>query len=241
MVAIETKALTKKFKEKVAVDNLNLKIEEGQLFSLLGVNGAGKTTTIRMLLGLSKESSGSIKIYQKDFKKNKSELKQIMNVSPQETAIAPNLSVRENLEFISGVYNIKDKKVKVNELLKLFKLEKIEKQRVKRLSGGWQRRLSIAMALVNEPKILFLDEPTVGLDVIARKELWEIIKDLKKKVTIILTTHYMEEALALSDIVGIISEGKLNAIGTPQELIKKANVKTFEEAFIKLATGGVQS
>ena len=199
MYSIETRQLTKKFKEKVAVDGINLQIKKGELFALLGTNGAGKTTTIKMLSGLILPTSGDIEIENMDMKKDIFKIKEILNVSPQETAIAPNLTVKENLEFMAGVYQISNKEKKIDELIKQFKLEEILNKRTKTLSGGWQRRLSIAISLINNPKILFLDEPTLGLDVIARKELWKVINELKGKITIILTTHYMEEAESLSD------------------------------------------
>ena len=238
MLAIETNKLTKKFKEKTAVNEINLKINEGELFALLGTNGAGKTTTIKMLSTLILPTEGEIKILGLDIVKDRQKIKEILNVSPQETAIAPNLSVKENLEFMAGVYQIPKKEEKIDELVKLFKLEEVLKQKAKTLSGGWQRKVSIAIALINEPKILFLDEPTLGLDVIARKELWNVIEKLKGKITIILTTHYMEEAESLSDRIGIMAKGNLVDVGTAEELIKKAGTKNFEDAFVKIATGG---
>ena len=238
MNAIETKNLTKKFKDKIAVNNLNLEITEGELFSLLGVNGAGKTTTIKMLSGLILPTDGSIKILNMDMKKETLKIKEILNVSPQETAIAPNLTVKENLEFMAGVYQIKDKEKKINELIKIFKLNDILNKRAKILSGGWQRKVSIAISLINDPKILFLDEPTLGLDVISRKELWKVIESLKGKITIILTTHYMEEAESLSDRIGIMANGNIVDIGTSKELIKKTKAKNFEDAFVTIATKG---
>ena len=238
MYAIETNELTKKFKEKVAVDEINLQINQGELFALLGTNGAGKTTTIKMLSGLILPTSGEITINKMDMKKDVFKIKEILNVSPQETAIAPNLTVKENLEFMAGVYQIKDKEKKINELIKDFKLDEIINKRAKTLSGGWQRKVSIAISLINDPKILFLDEPTLGLDVIARKELWNVINSLKGKITIILTTHYMEEAESLSDRIGIMSNGKLVDVGTAKELIKKTKTKNFEDAFVSIATGG---
>ena len=238
MYSIETKDLTKKFKDKVAVSNLDLQIKTGELFALLGVNGAGKTTTIKMLSGLILPTSGSITTLNMDMKKDTLKIKEILNVSPQETAIAPNLTVRENLDFMAGVYQIKNKDDKINELIKLFKLNEVLNKRAKTLSGGWQRKVSIAISLINDPKILFLDEPTLGLDVIARKELWKIISELKGKITIILTTHYMEEAESLSDRIGIMVSGKLIDIGTAKELIKKTKSKNFEDAFVSIATGG---
>ena len=238
MLAIETNKLTKKFKEKTAVNEINLKINEGELFALLGTNGAGKTTTIKMLSTLILPTEGEIKILGLDIVKDRQKIKEILNVSPQETAIAPNLSVKENLEFMAGVYQIPKKEEKIDELVKLFKLEEVLKQKAKTLSGGWQRKVSIAIALINDPKILFLDEPTLGLDVIARKKLWNVIEKLKGKITIILTTHYMEEAESLSDRIGIMAKGNLVDVGTAEELIKRADTKNFEDAFVKIATGG---
>lgn len=238
MYSIETRQLTKKFKEKVAVDGINLQIKKGELFALLGTNGAGKTTTIKMLSGLILPTSGDIEIENMDMKKDIFKIKEILNVSPQETAIAPNLTVKENLEFMAGVYQISNKEKKIDELIKQFKLEEILNKKAKTLSGGWQRRLSIAISLINNPKILFLDEPTLGLDVIARKELWKVINELKGKITIILTTHYMEEAESLSDRIGIMANGKLVDVGTSEDLIKKTKTNNFEDAFVSIATGG---
>ena len=238
MIAIETKDLVKKFKDKVAVNGINLNIEQGELFALLGTNGAGKTTTIKMLSGLILPTSGSINILSMDMKKNIIKIKAILNVSPQETAIAPNLTVKENLEFMAGVYQIDNKDKKINELIKLFKLDEVLNKRAKTLSGGWQRKVSIAISLINDPKMLFLDEPTLGLDVIARKELWKVIEELKGKITIILTTHYMEEAEKLSDRIGIMANGNIVDVGTAKELINKTKTNNFEDAFVKIATGG---
>ncbi len=238
MLAIEIKKLTKRFKEKIAVNDINLNIKQGELFALLGVNGAGKTTTIKMLSGLILPTSGEIIIEGMNMRKEVLKIKEILNVSPQETAIAPNLTVKENLEFMAGVYQIKDKEKKINELIKLFKLDEVLNKKAKTLSGGYQRKVSIAISLINDPKILFLDEPTLGLDVIARKELWKVINSLKGKITIILTTHYMEEAESLSDRIGIMANGNIVEVGTSKELIKKTKAKNFEDAFVAIATGG---
>ena len=238
MIAIKTKKLTKKYKDKVAVNKIDLTIKQGELFALLGVNGAGKTTLIKMLSGLILPTSGEIIIEKMNMKKEVFKIKEILNVSPQETAIAPNLTVKENLEFMAGVYQIEEKDNKISELIKQFKLEEVLNKKAKTLSGGWQRRVSIAISLINDPKILFLDEPTLGLDVIARKELWKVINSLKGIITIILTTHYMEEAESLSDRIGIISNGNLVEVGTSKELIKKTKTKSFEDAFVSIATGG---
>lgn len=236
--AIEIKELSKSFGEKKAVDNLSLEIKQGELFSLLGVNGAGKTTTIKMLCGLCSPSSGDAILEGYSIKKESLKVKELINVSPQETAIAQNLTVKENLEFIAGIYGA-DKitqKEKAQTMIEKFNLEEFKNQKAKTLSGGWQRRLSIAMALISQPKILFLDEPTLGLDVLARRELWNVISSLKGKVTIILTTHYLEEAENLSDRIAIMSRGKLKALGTANELVEKTNSKNFEDAFVKLCT-----
>ena len=231
---IKINNLTKKYKDKLAVDNLNLEIKTGELFSLLGTNGAGKTTTIKMLSTLILPTSGEVEINNLDLVKDSSKIKEIINISPQETAVASNLIVLENLYFMAGIYQIPNKEDKIKELIKLFKLEEVLKQKAKTLSGGYQRKLSIAISLINNPKILFLDEPTLGLDVISRHDLWKVIELLKGKTTIILTTHYMEEAEVLSDRIGIMNKGKLIELGTSKELIKKAKTKNFEDAFIKI-------
>lgn len=242
MYAIETKDLCKSYKSLKAVNKLNLTVNEGELFSLLGVNGAGKTTTIKILCGLTKESGGEAFICGKSIDTNRDEIKKIINVSPQETAVAPNLTVRENLELIAGIYGYTgDSLVKrVEEVTEQFSLEDVMSQRAKTLSGGWQRRLSIAMAIISEPKVLFLDEPTLGLDVLARRELWRVIKDLKGSVTIVLTTHYMEEAQELSDRIGIMAKGKLLTVDTPQNLMEKTSSQNIEEAFVKIAEEDVK-
>jgi ABC-2 type transport system ATP-binding protein len=233
---IETKHLTKKFGDFIAVDDLNLSIEKGELFSLLGLNGAGKTTTIKMLSCLILPSSGNAKILNKDLIKDSQYLKQRINVSPQETAIARNLNVQENLEMIAGIYGISKNVIpdKVGEMITVFNLSEVRKKKARLLSGGMQRRLSIAMALITNPEILFLDEPTLGLDVIARRELWVNIKKLKGKITIVLTTHYLEEAEALSDRVAIIQKGRIKAIGAVAEILNQTNTKKLEDAFVLL-------
>lgn len=239
MDAIKIVGLTKKYKDVVAVDNLNLSIHKGELFSLLGVNGAGKTTTIKMLSCLTKPSSGDAFLNGRSICKEASDVKAIIAVSPQETAVAPGLSVKENLELMCGVYAIKKEiqEKKIAELTELLGLETVMKKKAGKLSGGWQRRLSIAMALISEPEILFLDEPTLGLDVLARSDLWEIIRSLKEKVTIILTTHYMEEAEALSDRIGIMKDGKLLICETADKIKEVAECDNFEQAFVRIVKG----
>lgn len=242
MTAIKTVDLTKKYGSFLAVDKLNLEIKSGELFSLLGVNGAGKTTTIKMLSCLLKPTSGDALAADKSIVKNSKEIKNIIGVSPQETAVAPNLTVFENLSLMCGIHGFtnSEKNKKTRELIEKFSLESVEKKKAGKLSGGYQRRLSIAMALISEPEILFLDEPTLGLDVIARSELWDIIRSLKGDVTVILTTHYMEEAQKLSDRIGIMKDGKLLKLGTAEELIEISGADNFENAFIKIVKGEVK-
>ena len=236
MQAIKTMELVKQYKNITAVDKLHLEIKQGELFSLLGVNGAGKTTTIKMLTCLTKPTSGDAFVGGYSVIKDSEKIKQLIGVSPQETAVAPNLSVEENLELICGIHGFSKEKTKrrIEELATQFALGTVLKRKAGKLSGGWQRRVSIAMALISEPQILFLDEPTLGLDVIARHELWEVIQSMKGKVTIILTTHYMEEAEALSDRIGIMKSGRLLAVGTVEELNKKAGTNDFETAFVSI-------
>ena len=242
MVAIKTEGLTKRYRDVLAVDSLSLSIEEGELFSLLGVNGAGKTTTIKMLSCLTTPSEGEAYLLGKSIKRDTAEVKSLIAVSPQETAVAPFLTVRENLELIAGVHGFtKEKKnEKIGELTELLGLQSVIKRKAGKLSGGWQRRLSIAMALISEPKILFLDEPTLGLDVIARSELWDLIRTLKGNVTIILTTHYMEEAEALSDRIAIMKDGKLLLCDTAEKIKETEGVASFEQAFIRIVKGDVK-
>lgn len=234
MYAIQTIDLSKQYKSVAAVNNLNLAVEQGELFSLLGVNGAGKTTSIKLLSCLSKPSTGDAFICGYSVTKEQERVKRLIGVSPQETAVAPNLSVKENLELICGIHGFsKDKtQAKVEELSQQFSLGSVLHREAGKLSGGWQRRVSIAMSLISEPVILFLDEPTLGLDVIARHELWDVIRALKGSITIILTTHYMEEAEMLSDRIGIMKNGKLLAVGTTEELKKLAECNDFESAFL---------
>ena len=241
MNAIKIDGLTKRYGDVLAVDELSLCIEAGELFSLLGINGAGKTTTIKMLSCLTEPTSGDAFLLGKSICKDKSDIKSIIAVSPQESAIAAGLTARENLELICGVYGFsRDKsREKISELTSLLGLEGVLGRKAGKLSGGYKRRLSIAMALVSEPKVLFLDEPTLGLDVIARSELWNIIRSLKGKTTVILTTHYMEEAEELSDRIAIMKNGELLVVGTAKELVKKANAASFEKAFISIVKGGV--
>lgn len=236
MQAIKTMGLVKRYKNVTAVDKLYLEICQGELFSLLGVNGAGKTTTIKMLSCLTKPTAGDAIVGGYSIIKESEQVKRMIGVSPQETAVAPNLSVEENLELICGIHGFSKEKTnaKIRELCEQFDLDSVLHRKAGKLSGGWQRRVSIAMALISEPKILFLDEPTLGLDVIARHDLWEAIRSLKGKVTTILTTHYMEEAEALSDRIGIMKSGNLLAVGTVEELNKKVGTDDFETAFVSI-------
>lgn len=239
MDAIKTVDLTKQYKDIVAVDRLNLTIREGELFALLGVNGAGKTTTIKMLSTLTEPTDGDALICGNSIRKSPRKVKELIGLSPQETAVAPNLSVLENLKLMCGIHGFSRQKSeeKLREQTEIFNLQPILKKRAGKLSGGWQRKLSIAMALIGEPKVLFLDEPTLGLDVIARSELWNTIRELKSKITIILTTHYMEEAEELSDRIGVMKAGKLIGLGTADELKEQTGEDTIEKVFVKLVKG----
>ena len=242
MNAIQIEGLTKRYRDVLAVDSLSLDIREGELFSLLGVNGAGKTTTIKMLSCLTEPTDGDAYLLGKSIRKDAAAVKALIAVSPQETAIAPGLSVRENLELMCGIHGLTKEKrrERIRSLTELLGLESVIHRKAGKLSGGWQRRLSIAMALISEPKILFLDEPTLGLDVIARSDLWDMIRSLKGKITMILTTHYMEEAEALSDRIAIMKDGKLLRCDTAEEIKKSAGTESFEQAFIRIVKGEAQ-
>lgn len=242
MDAIRIEGLRKEYKDVVAVDNLTLSVGSGELFSLLGINGAGKTTTIKMLCGLTKPTKGDAFLNGKSICADTAAVKSMIAVSPQETAVAPGLTVDENLALICGVHGFSKEKqtAKIEELSAQLGLQTVMKKKAGKLSGGWQRRVSIAMALISQPQILFLDEPTLGLDVIARSDLWDLIRSLKGKVTIILTTHYMEEAEALSDRIGILKDGKLLICETVAGIKAAAGTEKFEEAFVQIVKG-VQS
>ena len=236
MEAIQADRLVKRYRDVTAVDGLTLSIREGELFALLGVNGAGKTTTVKKLSCLTQPPAGDARLLRHSVVSEPAAVKRLIGVSPQETAVAPKLSVRENLGLMCGVHGFskENRRRKTAELAEALELTGVLRKQAGKLSGGWQRRLSIAMALIGEPKILFLDEPTLGLDVIARSELWDVIRALKGRITVILTTHYMEEAEALSDRIGIMKHGRLVALGTAGELKRQAGAEKFEDAFIKL-------
>ena len=236
MHAIKTISLEKRYKQLTAVSGLDLEVAQGELFSLLGVNGAGKTTAIKMLSCLTAPSEGDALVGGYSIRTESAQVKQLIGVSPQETAVAPNLTVEENLALICGIYGFSKEKTteKIRSLSNQFALHSVLQRKAGKLSGGWQRRVNIAMAIISEPKILFLDEPTLGLDVIARQELWDLVRSLKGSTTIILTTHYLEEAEALSDRIGVMKNGRLLAVGTATELMQKTNTHNFESAFITL-------
>lgn len=240
MTAIETRNLTKKYKDKTAVNGIDLSVEKGELFALLGVNGAGKTTTIRMLSCLSEPTEGECYVGGHSCVKESAEVKRLIGISPQDTAVAENLTARENLKLICGIYSLsKDETEKrISEITELFGLDEA-KGRAKTLSGGWKRKLSIAMALISRPEVLFLDEPTLGLDVLARRELWDVIRRLKGKITVILTTHYMEEAEQLSDRIAIMIKGRIAAQGTLKEIEELSGETGLENAFVKIAEEGI--
>lgn len=232
MSIIKINNVSKNYKKIQALDNICLEIKQGELFGLLGINGAGKTTLIKILCGLTKKSSGDVEIDGHNLDTSLNAIKEIINISPQETSVANNLTVKENLEFFANIY--KNDSTVINEVINTFNLKDVLNQRAKTLSGGYKRRLSIAIALISKPKILFLDEPTLGLDVIARRELWNIIQKLKNKTTIVLTSHYLEEIEHLCDRVAILSKGKLLEVGLIDEIKQKTDSSTFEDSFIKL-------
>ena len=232
MNIISIKNMSKNYKSVKALDSVNLDVKDGELFGLLGVNGAGKTTLIKILCGLTQKTAGEVFVDGLNLDQEINKIKEIVDISPQETSVANNLTVKENLEFFANIYNNSENTI--SEIVNVFKLNEVLNQRAKTLSGGYKRRLSIAIALISKPKILFLDEPTLGLDVFARRELWGIINKLKKNITIVLTSHYLEEIENLCDRVAILSHGKLLKVGTINELKELAGVQTFEDAFIKL-------
>lgn len=235
MNAIEIDHLSKSFGACTAVSDLTLSIRQGEIFSLLGVNGAGKTTALRMLCGLTRADSGGIRIL--GHPAGSAKAKSLLGLSPQETAVAENLTARENLVLAAHIHGMSrpDAHRAADAMIDRLSLVLIADRRAGKLSGGWQRRLSIAMALIPDPAVLVLDEPTLGLDVLARRELWEVVRGLRGKTTVLLTTHYLEEAEALSDRIAVMSGGQLRALGTAGELKSLARVETFEEAFVILA------
>lgn len=235
--AIVVTGLSRQYPDKTAVDNISFSVDKGSIFSLLGVNGAGKTTTIKMLCGLTRPTGGEAYVLSHNIHTELDEVKKLVNISPQDTSVASRLTVRENLEFIAGIYGADRKKQreKADEMIQYFHLQEVADRRAKVLSGGWQRKLSIAMALITEPQIIFLDEPTLGLDVLARRELWEVIRRMKEKITIILTTHYMEEAESLSDKVAVMVDGQIKAMGSVEELKEQTGADNLEEAFVRIA------
>ena len=233
MSIITIESVCKNYKNIKALDNVCLEIEQGQTYGLLGVNGAGKTTLIKILCGLTRKNSGKITVSGFDLDTDIDKIKEIVDISPQETSVANNLTVMENLQFFANIYNLLDDNV-VDEVVDIFGLSEVLNRKAKYLSGGYKRRLSIAIALISKPKILFLDEPTLGLDVFARRELWNIIKKLRNNITIILTSHYLEEIENLCDKVAILSKGKLLKTGTVEQLKQATNSNSFEDAFIKI-------
>lgn len=236
MYEIITEKINKYYGQIHALKDVSLEIEENSLFGLLGVNGAGKTTLIKILTCLIEPSDGKATVHGYSVTGEPCEVKKIADVSPQETAVAPNLTVKENLDFFAALYGTDDKEY-ITSIIDGFSLGEVLSQRAKTLSGGWKRRVSIAIGMISKPKVLFLDEPTLGLDVLARRELWKIIRSLKGKVTIILTTHYLEETEALCDKVAIMAKGEVLAAGTPEELKISAGTENFEDAFVKITEG----
>lgn len=238
-MTIQVEKVVKRYQNVVALDGVDLSVSRGELLGLLGVNGAGKTTLIKILSGLSQADEGSVCVLGGNPATQAVRTK--IGISPQETSVAPNLTVEENLRFFAQVYGLskQEEEEKIAQIATAFSLTDVLPRRAKVLSGGYQRRLSIAIALISSPDVLFLDEPTLGLDVIARRELWRLIQALRGEATIILTTHYLEEAEALCDRVAIMANGKILTVGTPEEIKERTNATTFEDAFVSLVGGGV--
>lgn len=243
MKAIEARELCKAYGGRRVLDALSFDVEQGEIFSLLGMNGAGKTTAIRMLTGISLPDSGDAQVMGYSIRTQARDVKRLIAVSPQESAVAPKLTARENLEFVAEIHGFgrSAAKRRAQEMIQRMDMAEIAQRHAGKLSGGWQRRLSIAMALMSGPKLLFLDEPTLGLDVLARREFWKLIRSLRGQVTVLLTTHYLEEAEALSDRIGILRDGRLRAVGTAAELAAQAGTESFEDAFVRLASGEVEA
>lgn len=238
MLAVDTQKLTKRYGEITALNGCDLQVNEGELFGLLGVNGAGKTTLIKMLCGLTPPTEGEASVFGNSIRTDMSAIKKIIGVSPQETSVAPKLTVKENLQFFAEIYygDKEERRQAVERVVSEFSLGEVLSRRAGTLSGGWQRRLSIAAALISNPKLLFLDEPTLGLDVLARRELWQVINKIKGKITVVLTSHYLEEIEALCDRVAVLDKGRVAAVGTVEELKEKSGQPTFEEAFVSIVT-----
>ena len=237
--AIRAYGLVKRFGNFTAVDGASFGVEAGTLFSLLGVNGAGKTTTIRLLTGLLRPDGGHAEIC--GYPAGSAEAARLIGLSPQETSTAGNLTVRENLTMTAKLYGFRDAASRADGIIDRLGLSGCAGRKSKHLSGGLRRRLSIGMGIVTEPKVLFLDEPTLGLDVIARRELWKFIEELKKSVTVVLTTHYMEEAEALSDNIAVMVNGAVKASGTLAELRAAGGCaadERLENVFLRLSEGG---
>jgi len=237
MMGIEARGLVKRYGKVTAVDGLDLQIEAGSLYALLGVNGAGKTTAMRMLCGLTAPDAGDAQIMGVSVRQNPAGVRRIVGISPQESAVAPKLNVAENLEMIAEIYgaNRRDARLRQERMLAEMGLDEVAGRPAGKLSGGWQRRLSIAMALMTEPRVLILDEPTLGLDVLSRRSLWKQIEGLRGRMTILLSTHYMEEAQALADRIGILRKGTIAAEGSAEELMARTGTDNFEDAFVALA------
>ena len=239
MDVILTRELSKRYGSVTALDSVTLSVRRGELYTLLGLNGAGKTTLVKLLTCLAEPSEGDALVLGKSVREQATAVKRLIGVSPQETALAPSLSVRENLSMLAGIFGLSrsERRGRVDALADKLSLGAVLDRRAGKLSGGWQRRVSIAMALVGDPSVLFLDEPTLGLDVLARRELWDVIASLHGVCTVLLTTHYMEEAEALSDRVGILDRGRLLSVGTPRELMEKTETESLEGAFLRIVRG----
>ncbi len=241
---IEIKELTKKFGDFTAVDNISFHVNKGEIFAFLGPNGAGKTTTIKMLTTLLKPTSGQIFVNGHDAVHNEHAVRKSFGIVFQDPSLDDELTAYENMELHGVLYNVDRHALKgrILELLEFVELLDRKDKIVKSFSGGMKRRLEIARGLLHHPKVLFLDEPTVGLDPQTRNHMWSYIENLskKEKITIFFTTHYMEEAEKVAQKVAIIDHGKLVAQGTPEELKKQTKTNSLEEAFLKLSGHGIR-
>ncbi len=239
---LEVCGLVKRYgKQSPAVDGVSFTVEEGAFFALLGSNGAGKTTLVRCMCGLLQPDGGEVRISTQEGVRSPLACRSILGLSPQENAVGMGLTVEENLRLMGRLYRVPDLEGRVEALLVRFGLTKERHKRGKALSGGLGRRLSIAMALLSRPRILFLDEPTLGLDVLARRELWELLRSLRGNTTVVMTTHYMEEAQALADKIALMDRGKLLSLGTLDQLRMRAGLSgdaSLEDVFVQLTKGG---
>ena len=237
--SVEVKSLTKKFGNFTAVDNIDFQVVKGEIFGFLGPNGAGKSTTIRMLCGIIEPSSGKGTVEGFDINNESEKIKEIIGYMSQKFSLYDDLTVNENIDFYGGIHGLNKDMIKEREkwILEMAGLKGKEKTQTKLLSGGWKQRLALGCALVHQPKVLFLDEPSAGVDPISRRDFWNLIRQISDEgTTVFVTTHYMDEA-EYCERLCLIFKGKLIAIGSPEELKQKNNVQSMEKLFVKLIRG----